>query len=55
MDWNEKELPNIFGKVPAKRCFGCMVRFKGMTGKSTMHNDMGKRVDWIKIGLKLID
>ena len=54
-DWLEKELHNVFAKDPAKRFGGWVVRFKGMTANFTMHNDMGKRVNWIKVGKKPID
>jgi hypothetical protein len=54
-DWLEKELHNVFAKDPAKRFGGWVVRFKGMTANFTMNNDMGKRVNWIKIGGKPID
>ncbi|QQR85402.1 MAG: 5'-nucleotidase C-terminal domain-containing protein [Flavobacteriales bacterium] len=54
-DWLEKELHNVFAKDPAKRFGGWVVRFKGMTANFTMHNDLGKRVNWIKIGKKPID
>jgi 2',3'-cyclic-nucleotide 2'-phosphodiesterase (5'-nucleotidase family) len=54
-DWLEKELHNVFAKDPAKRFGGWVVRFKGMTANFTMHNDMGKRVNWIKVGGKPID
>jgi 2',3'-cyclic-nucleotide 2'-phosphodiesterase (5'-nucleotidase family) len=54
-DWLEKELHNVFAKDPAKRFGGWVVRFKGMTANFTMHNDLGKRVNWIKVGKKPID
>jgi S-sulfosulfanyl-L-cysteine sulfohydrolase len=54
-DWLEKELHNVFAKDPAKRFGGWVVRFKGMTANFTMGNDLGKRVNWIKIGKKPID
>ena len=54
-DWLEKELHNVFAKDPAKRFGGWVVRFKGMTANFTMHNDMGERVNWIKVGKKPID
>ncbi len=54
-DWLEKELHNVFAKDPAKRFGGWVVRFKGMTASFTMNNDMGKRVNWIKVGKKPID
>ncbi len=54
-DWLEKELHNVFAKDPAKRFGGWVVRFKGMSASFTMQNDMGKRVNWIKVGKKPID
>ncbi len=54
-DWLEKELHNVFAKDPAKRFGGWVVRFKGMTANFTMNKDMGKRVNWIKVGKKPID
>jgi 2',3'-cyclic-nucleotide 2'-phosphodiesterase (5'-nucleotidase family) len=54
-DWLEKELHNVFAKDPAKRFGGWVVRFKGMTANFTMHNDLGQRVNWIKIAGKPID
>ena len=54
-DWLEKELHNVFAKDPAKRFGGWVVRFKGMTANFTMHNDQGKRVNWIKVTGKPID
>jgi 2',3'-cyclic-nucleotide 2'-phosphodiesterase (5'-nucleotidase family) len=54
-DWLEQELHNVFAKDPAKRFGGWVVRFKGMTANFTMHNEKGKRVNWIKVGTKPID
>ena len=54
-DWLEQELHNVFAKDPAKRFGGWVVRFKGMTANFTMHNEKGKRVNWIKVGKKPID
>ena len=54
-DWLEKELHNVFAKEPAKRFGGWVVRFQGMTANFTMHNDMGKRVNWIKVKGKPIE
>ena len=48
-DWMEKELQNAFAKDPAKRFGGWVVRFKGMEVNFTIANDIGKRVNWIKI------
>lgn len=54
-DWLEKELHNVFAKDPAKRFGGWVVRFKGMTANFTMHNDLGNRVNWVKVAGKPID
>ncbi|MBL8000888.1 MAG: bifunctional metallophosphatase/5'-nucleotidase [Flavobacteriales bacterium] len=54
-DWLEQELHNVFAKDPSKRFGGWVVRFKGMTANFTMHNEKGKRVNWIKVGRKPID
>jgi S-sulfosulfanyl-L-cysteine sulfohydrolase len=49
-DWMEKELQNAFAKDPAKRFGGWVVRFAGMQVNFTIGNEMGKRVNWIKVG-----
>ncbi|HXJ01765.1 MAG TPA: bifunctional metallophosphatase/5'-nucleotidase [Micropepsaceae bacterium] len=54
-DWLEKELDNVFAKDPAVRFGGWVVRFKGMTVNFTMRNDLGKRVNWIKIADQPLD
>lgn len=51
-DWLEKELHNVFAKDPAKRFGGWVVRFKGMEVNFTMYNELGKRLNWVKIGGK---
>jgi S-sulfosulfanyl-L-cysteine sulfohydrolase len=48
-DWLEKELHNVFAKNPAQRFGGWVVRFQGMKINFTMNNEMGKRINWIKI------
>jgi S-sulfosulfanyl-L-cysteine sulfohydrolase len=48
-DWLEKELHNVFAKNPAQRFGGWVVRFKGMQINFTMQNDLGKRLNWVKI------
>lgn len=48
-DWMEKELQNAFAKDPGKRFGGWVVRFKGMEVNFTIANDVGKRVNWIKV------
>lgn len=54
-DWLEKELHNVFAKDPAQRFGGWVVRVAGMTANFTMHNDLGRRVNWIRIGGQPID
>jgi len=53
--WMEKELENVFAKDPAKRFGGWVVRFSGMKVNFTSKNEMGKRVNWIKIAGEDID
>lgn len=53
--WMEKELENVFAKDPTKRFGGWLVRFQGMKIKFTMNNEMGKRVQEIKIKDELLD
>lgn len=48
-DWLEKELHNVFAKNPAHRFGGWVIRFKGMQINFTMNNDLGKRLNWVKI------
>jgi len=48
-DWLEKELHNVFSKDPADRFGGWVVRFKGMEINFTTKNEMGKRLNSIKI------
>lgn len=54
-DWMEKELQNAFAKDPAKRFGGWVVRFKGMEVNFTISNDVGKRLNWIKVKGELLD
>ncbi len=54
-DWMEKELQNAFAKDPAKRFGGWVVRFKGMEVNFTIGNELGKRVNYIKIGTEPIN
>ena len=49
MNWLEKELQNAFAKDPSKRLGGWFVRFAGMEVNVTIGNEMGKRVNWVKI------
>ena len=54
-DWMEKELQNAFAKDPAKRFGGWVVRFNGMQVNFTIANELGKRVNSIKIKGKPLD
>jgi S-sulfosulfanyl-L-cysteine sulfohydrolase len=54
-DWLERELDNVFAKDPANRFGGWVVRFKGMTVNFTMRNDLGKRVNSVKVADRPID
>ena len=54
-NWMEKELQNAFAKDPAKRFGGWVVRFKGMEVNFTIGNELGKRVNWIKVAGMPID
>jgi S-sulfosulfanyl-L-cysteine sulfohydrolase len=49
MEWLEKELQNAFAKDPSKRFGGWFVRYNGMQVNFTIANEMGKRVNWVKI------
>jgi len=55
LEWLEKELQNAFAKDPSKRFGGWFVRFNGMEVNFTIGNEMGKRVNWVKIGKKPLD
>ena len=48
-NWLEKELHNVFAKNPAQRFGGWVVRFSGMEINFTAYNEMGKRLNWVKI------
>ena len=54
-DWQEKELQNAFAKDPSKRFGGWFVRFAGMEVNFTIGNELGKRVNWIKIKGEPVD
>lgn len=54
-DWLEKELENAFAKDFSKRFGGWFVRYSGMEVNFTIGNDMGKRVNWVKIGGKPVE
>ncbi|HEY0356790.1 MAG TPA: bifunctional metallophosphatase/5'-nucleotidase [Flavisolibacter sp.] len=50
LDWLEKELENAFAKNFSKRFGGWFVRYAGMEVNFTIGNEMGKRVNWVRIG-----
>jgi S-sulfosulfanyl-L-cysteine sulfohydrolase len=54
-NWLEKELQNAFAKEPSKRFGGWFVRFAGMEVNFTIENDLGNRVNWVKIGGQPLD
>jgi 5''-nucleotidase/2'',3''-cyclic phosphodiesterase and related esterases len=54
-DWMEKELHNVFAKDPSKRFGGWVIRFKGMEVNFTSQQELGKRVNWIKVKGKPIE
>lgn len=54
-DWMEKELQNAFAKDPTKRFGGWVVRFSGMEVNFTIGNEVGKRVNSIKVKGKSVD
>ena len=54
-DWQEQELQNAFAKDPSKRFGGWFVRFAGMEVNFTIGNELGKRVNWIKVKGEPID
>jgi 2',3'-cyclic-nucleotide 2'-phosphodiesterase (5'-nucleotidase family) len=49
-EWLEKELQNAFAKNPANRFGGWFVRYAGMEVVFTIGNEVGKRVQQVKIG-----
>jgi S-sulfosulfanyl-L-cysteine sulfohydrolase len=54
-NWLEKEIENVFAKDPSKRFGGWLVRFAGMQINFTSKNDMGKRLNWVKIKGEMLD
>jgi len=54
-DWLERELENVFAKDPTRRFGGWLVRFQGMKIKFTINNEMGKRLQEVKIKGKNVD
>lgn len=54
-NWLERELENVFAKDPTRRFGGWLVRFQGMKIKFTIGNEMGKRLQEIKINEENVD
>jgi 2',3'-cyclic-nucleotide 2'-phosphodiesterase (5'-nucleotidase family) len=54
-NWLEKELHNVFAKSPAQRFGGWVVRFSGMEINFTAYNEMGKRLNWVKVKGEPVD
>jgi 2',3'-cyclic-nucleotide 2'-phosphodiesterase (5'-nucleotidase family) len=54
-NWLEKELHNVFAKNPAQRFGGWVVRFAGMEINFTAYNEMGKRLNWVKVKGESLD
>jgi 2',3'-cyclic-nucleotide 2'-phosphodiesterase (5'-nucleotidase family) len=54
-DWMEKELHNVFAKNPAQRFGGWVVRFAGMKINFKAGEEMGKRLNWIKVKGEMVD
>lgn len=53
-DWLEKELNNVFAKDASKRFGGWVIKFQGMTVTFKAYEEMGKRVQEVKVaGLPL--
>ena len=55
MVWLEKELQNAFAKDPSNRFGGWFVRYAGMQVNFTIGNELGNRVNWVKIKNEPID
>jgi 2',3'-cyclic-nucleotide 2'-phosphodiesterase (5'-nucleotidase family) len=54
-DWLEKELNNVFAKDASKRFGGWVIKFKGMTVTFKAYEEMGKRVQEVKVGSTLLE
>lgn len=54
-EWLEKELNNVFAKDASKRFGGWVVKFKGMKVTFRAFDEMGKRVETIKVNDQPID
>jgi 2',3'-cyclic-nucleotide 2'-phosphodiesterase (5'-nucleotidase family) len=55
LDWLEKELNNVFAKDASKRFGGWLIKFKGMTMNFKAYEDMGKRVQEVKVAGQPLD
>lgn len=54
-NWLEREMENVFAKDATKRFGGWLIRFSGMKMKFTIGNEMGKRLQELKIKGKPVD
>jgi sulfur-oxidizing protein SoxB len=54
-DWLEREMENVFAKDATKRFGGWLIRFNGMQLKFTIGNEMGKRLQDLKIRGEAVD
>ncbi len=55
LEWLEKELHNAFAKDPSKRFGGWFVRYSGMEVNFTISQELGKRVNSVKINGEPLD
>ena len=54
-DWLEKELHNVFAKDASKRFGGWVIKFKGMEVSFKAFEDLGKRVQNVKVKGRALD
>jgi 2',3'-cyclic-nucleotide 2'-phosphodiesterase (5'-nucleotidase family) len=54
-DWLEKELHNVFAKDASKRFGGWVIKFKGMEVSFKAFEDLGKRVQDVKVKGRALD
>jgi 2',3'-cyclic-nucleotide 2'-phosphodiesterase (5'-nucleotidase family) len=54
-DWLEKELNNVFAKDASKRFGGWVIKFQGMTVTFKAYEEMGKRVQEVKVADQPLD
>lgn len=54
-DWLEKELNNVFAKDASKRFGGWVIKFQGMTLTFKAYEEMGKRVQEVKVANQPLD